>query len=186
MPISLKCHGCRSTLKVRDELAGKKVKCPRCQTVLVVPEEEEVAVAAEAAPARPRTGKTGRIQAGEPVARRKQGIRTTRRGEDEEDEAPRPARARRKGGKNGTTYKPCPRCGAEEPKKVKWTAWGSFYGPALFSHVACQECGYGYNGKTGRSNLVAAIIFVTMPLLGILGIIAAILYMLVQRGHLKF
>src|SRR5206468_3858734 len=37
MPVSLTCSGCKVTLKVRDELAGKKVKCPRCSTLLVVP-----------------------------------------------------------------------------------------------------------------------------------------------------
>jgi hypothetical protein len=174
---------------VRDDLAGKKVKCPRCQTILVVPaEQEEVAVGAPArkagAQARPHTGKTGRIQAAEPVARRKQGIRTSP-GPDH-DEAVSPSRRNKKGDRGGRKYKPCPKCGAEEPKKVKWTAWGSFYGPAMFSHVACQECGYCYNGKTGGSNLVAAIVFVTVPLIGILGIIGAIIYMLIKRGHLSF
>jgi hypothetical protein len=202
MPISLKCHGCKSTLKVRDELAGKKVKCPRCQTVLVVPEEEEVVAAVEAdeeeeearPKPRPRTGKTGRFQAGEPAPRRNQGIRTTRRTEEEEEEEEeeRPREARRKdrrggkGGKGGKDYKPCPQCGAEGATRVKWTAWGSFYGPAMFTHVCCPECGYCYNGKTGRSNMVPAIVFVTVPLVGILGIIGAIVYMLVQRNYLKF
>jgi ribosomal protein S27E len=182
MPISLKCHGCRSTLKVRDELAGRKVKCPRCQTVLVVPEGEEVAVGAAAVPARARSGKTGRIQASQPVARRKHGIRT----EPGRDFEPAPAPSRGKDGKPAKKYKPCPKCGAEGARRVRWTAWGSFYGPAMFTHVVCPECGAGYNGKTGRSNIVPAIIFVTMPLIGIAGIICAIVYMLVQRGHLKF
>ncbi len=185
MSITLKCHGCHTTLRVGDKLAGRKVKCPRCQVVLVVPEDEEAeAVVAEVAPARPRTGKTGRIQAAQPVARRKHGIRT----EPVEDEelSPRERRGGRKGGRDDkadTLYKPCPQCGAEEPKKVKWTAWGSFYGPALFNHVRCLECGYCYNGKTGRSNLIPAIIFVAVPLMGILGIIGAIVFMLFKRGY---
>jgi hypothetical protein len=186
MSISLKCHGCKSTLRVRDELAGKKVKCPRCHSVLVVPEGEEVAVGAQArqAPARARTGKTGRIQAAQPAAKRKQGIRTSPT--PDHDDAIAPSRRGKKGGKGDRKYQPCPKCGAEDPKKVKWTAWGSFYGPAMFSHVACQECGYAYNGKTGRSNLIAAIVFVTVPLIGILGIIGAIIFMLIKRGHLTF
>jgi predicted Zn finger-like uncharacterized protein len=186
MSISLKCNGCQSTLRVRDELSGKKVKCPRCQTVLVVPKPAEVAVGAAAGQtgaARPRTGKTGRIQATEPAPRRKQAIRTDRdRGQGA---VPPVAPSGRTGGKPGK-YKPCPKCGADGARRVKWTAWGSFYGPRLFTHVACQECGYCYNGKTGRSNLLAAIIFVSMPLLGIVGIIGGIVWMLMQRGYLKF
>lgn len=38
MPIALKCEQCGKALKVRDELAGKRVKCPQCQNVLRVPE----------------------------------------------------------------------------------------------------------------------------------------------------
>ena len=60
-----------------------------------------------------------------------------------------------------------------------FTPWGSFYGPALFNHVRCPECRYAYNGRTGRSNLIPAIIFVTIPALiiaGLLGFIAVVLY----------
>jgi predicted Zn finger-like uncharacterized protein len=194
MSITLKCHGCRTTLRVRDELAGRKVKCPRCQTILPVPEgdvdvevdeEEPVAVASKQQAI--RTSRTSRQPARgvqrEGGTARKDGIRTER-GRDEPREVPR----RRKGdkGDKDSKYKPCPQCGAEGPKRVKWTAWGSFYGPALFSHVRCLECGYCYNGKTGRSNILAAAVFVTVPLLGILGIIGGIVYMLYTRGHLKF
>jgi serine/threonine protein kinase len=35
--MSFPCSGCGAALKVRTELAGKKVKCPRCGTALVVP-----------------------------------------------------------------------------------------------------------------------------------------------------
>jgi hypothetical protein len=40
MAISVECE-CGKTIKVKDELAGKKIKCPECQAVLTVPEEEE-------------------------------------------------------------------------------------------------------------------------------------------------
>jgi hypothetical protein len=30
MPISITCTGCQSVLKVRDELLGKRIKCPKC------------------------------------------------------------------------------------------------------------------------------------------------------------
>src|SRR5260370_31611600 len=36
MPITLKC-GCGKHLKVRDELAGKRARCPGCGTILPVP-----------------------------------------------------------------------------------------------------------------------------------------------------
>jgi endogenous inhibitor of DNA gyrase (YacG/DUF329 family) len=66
---------------------------------------------------------------------------------------------------------PCPQCGASGAERVIWTLWGSFYGPALFSHVRCPECQATYNGRTGGSNLIPAIIFVTLPMLLIAGII---------------
>ena len=44
MAIKFLCSNkdCRAELTVGDELAGKKVKCPRCKTVMVVPEAEPV------------------------------------------------------------------------------------------------------------------------------------------------
>ncbi|HTU23033.1 MAG TPA: DUF1583 domain-containing protein [Gemmataceae bacterium] len=36
-PISLRCSGCEKTLKVKAELAGKKIKCPQCGQVVLVP-----------------------------------------------------------------------------------------------------------------------------------------------------
>ena len=66
---------------------------------------------------------------------------------------------------------------------MTWTPWGSFYGPALFNHVRCRECGFGYNGLTGKSNLIPAIFFVTVPAVLIVGILVALLWVLgVFRG----
>jgi len=36
MPIRVKCEKCKKTLSVKDHLAGKKIKCPVCQNVVVV------------------------------------------------------------------------------------------------------------------------------------------------------
>jgi len=188
MTISLRCTGCQSTLKLRDELAGKRVKCPRCQTVLLVPqpEEELVEVAVEKrhvkkAPPEPRkpTGRTGRVQREEPVATRKNKVQLGA------NEAAPVAPSKKKAGK-ASKYKPCPNCGTDGATRVKWTSWGSFYGPRLFTHVQCPECAYCYNGKTGRSNALAAAMFVLVPLLGILAILGGLGYVLVQRGHLSF
>jgi hypothetical protein len=35
--VSIACSACGRKLKVRAELAGKKVKCPQCREALVVP-----------------------------------------------------------------------------------------------------------------------------------------------------
>lgn len=37
MPIVVQCGSCKKQFKAGDHLAGKKVKCPGCQTPLVVP-----------------------------------------------------------------------------------------------------------------------------------------------------
>ena len=42
------CTGCQKTFRLRDEMAGRKVRCPECEAVLVVPARtsEEVSVRA--------------------------------------------------------------------------------------------------------------------------------------------
>jgi len=67
---------------------------------------------------------------------------------------------------------------------VKWTFWGSFYGPAMFTHVRCPECDYAHTGRTGGSNLIPAIVFVAVPLIGILALFGVIIYIFVARGRL--
>ncbi|MGL6096755.1 MAG: hypothetical protein ACRC7O_13285, partial [Fimbriiglobus sp.] len=46
MPIEVKCASCAATLRAPDNAGGKKVKCPRCQSPMIVPvpqvEEESV------------------------------------------------------------------------------------------------------------------------------------------------
>jgi phage FluMu protein Com len=37
MPISVSCTNCSATLRTPDTAAGKKIKCPKCQTILSVP-----------------------------------------------------------------------------------------------------------------------------------------------------
>jgi ribosomal protein S27E len=173
MSISLTCKGCKHTLTVRDDLAGKKVKCPRCSAALTVPGPDEDAPV-EVVP-----------EEGTQEAPRKSRTAASRRDEDDEDDRDRDRdqeddedRVKVK-----SKYKSCPQCGEYGAKRVAWTAWGSFYGPAMFTHVRCPECGYCYNGKTGRSNLIAAILFVSVPLLGILGLIAAIVYIFYRQGY---
>jgi Zn-dependent protease with chaperone function len=45
MAISVTCGQCRHSLQVKDELAGKRGKCPKCQTVIEVPAPVAVAAA---------------------------------------------------------------------------------------------------------------------------------------------
>jgi hypothetical protein len=59
-------------------------------------------------------------------------------------------------------------------ERVVFTFWGSFYGPALLCHVRCPDCHTAYNGRSGRSNLLGILLFVSIPLLGILAVIAAL------------
>ena len=58
-----------------------------------------------------------------------------------------------------TEFAPCPMCSSSNASKVSWTWWGSFFGPYLFTHVKCEDCGGTYNGKTGKSNKVPIIIY---------------------------
>jgi hypothetical protein len=63
MSIELECLACGRNLRVRDELAGRKVRCPGCGKVMPVPavveelpvvgEEEELPEEEEESPARP-------------------------------------------------------------------------------------------------------------------------------------
>lgn len=114
--------------------------------------------------------------------------RGRRRDEEDEDERDdrrdrrdRDERDDRRGGKR-LAYKPCPRCGCTDATKIVWTFWGSFYGPAMFNHVRCRDCGYAYNGRSGRSNLIPAIIFVTIPAVLIAGIIGFLILVLKNAG----
>jgi anti-sigma factor RsiW len=42
MPIDLSCD-CGRALRVKDELAGKKIRCPQCKSILAVPTKEDEA-----------------------------------------------------------------------------------------------------------------------------------------------
>jgi hypothetical protein len=156
MPIQLCCPECNKPLKVKDELAGKKVKCPGCGKPVPVPvpdeEPEPVVEEVQEAPA-PKPAKAA-------VTAKAKAPPTVEAADDddqpEEERAPK-GKAGKKA-KGGQQWVPCPNCGAEGARRVKYTFWGSVYGPRLFSHVRCQECRTTYNGKTGGSNIIPAII----------------------------
>jgi DNA-directed RNA polymerase subunit RPC12/RpoP len=191
MTATMNCPGCQATLRLRDDMAGKKIKCPRCAQLIAVPAREG-ATAAEAAPggevaaeaitlepegAKAEPTATRRCPAcGERIAVTARQCRYCQADVAEAERAEPPAERRSK-------YKPCPRCGEEGAKRVKFTFWGSYYGTALFNHVRCPACGYKYNGKTGRSNILPAIVFVTVPLLGILALIGWALWYIHKQGY---
>ena len=46
-------------------------------------------------------------------------------------------------------------------------------GPALLTHVKCEECGTQYNGKTGKSNTTGIVIY-TVAIIGVVIVLGAI------------
>lgn len=188
MAATMNCPGCQALLRLRDDMAGKKIRCPRCSHVVAVPaKDEETLEEVESAAAVTETpGPKSKAKAatrpcpecGERIpveARKCRHCKAVVEDELEEDEDEAPASKRSK-------FKPCPRCGEVGAKRVVWTFWGSFYGPAMLSHVRCPECGYAYNGRSGRSNLIPAIIFVAVPLLLILGLIGFVIWIFHKQG----
>jgi DNA-directed RNA polymerase subunit M/transcription elongation factor TFIIS len=201
MSATMNCPGCKTLLRIREEMAGKKIKCPRCAHIVAIPAKgtaavvtlEEVVEPEERVTAKPESKTQAKPattrpcpKCGEriPVEARKcryckaviaeEEVEELDEAEDEEEDAP---------AKKHSKYKPCPRCGEVGAKRVVWTAWGSFYGPAMFTHVRCPECGCKYNGKSGRSNLIPAIIFVSLPLLFILAIFGVLIWYIHHLGY---
>jgi hypothetical protein len=183
-------------------MAGKKIRCPKCQEVVSIPGDAAVDVVEEVGEAEPVTlaettseaisevapaGKRDDFAEVVPTSPRKRSSKecphcgemvavTARRcpackEELDEDEEGEPS------------YVPCPRCGSNDVERAVWTFWGSFYFTALFNHVRCQECNYGYNGYNGKSNLLPAIICVTIPALLIAGVIGGLYWVLAERGY---
>jgi DNA-directed RNA polymerase subunit M/transcription elongation factor TFIIS len=192
MPLMITCPGCKAKLRIRDEFAGKAMKCPRCSSPVDVPaekeapaeevvtaavvEEEEI-VTAEVEPDRParRKGREPDLvkcpECGKRVPADAKRCRHCRAWlDDRGDEEP------------GGEWIPCPQCGEPEPRKVEWTWWGSYFGPRLGSQVECVECGHNYNGISGGSNIGLKIVFVALPLLGILGILVGLFFILKGKG----
>ncbi len=187
MPTKMDCPGCQTSLRLRDDMAGKKIKCPRCGKVVAVPAEEVVMLeevgddAITAEPPASSKAKKKNIttrpcpECGEPVAMTARGCSHCKAILDDDEEEDR--------GPRRSKYKPCPSCGATGAKRVVWTFWGSFYGPALFTHVRCPECGYAYNDRTGGSNLIPAIVFVAVPLFILFAILASVVWFIHRQGY---
>jgi hypothetical protein len=207
MAETVACPGCQTQLKLKPEYAGRKIKCPRCAHLIVVPSIAGVRAS------RPEAG------AGKAVTQRGPGAagkKARPRADDDDDDAviaEPPTRKKRRSDmapcpecgepvdvaatkcphcktlleadeeEEYRKWKKCPTCGKQAAKRVLWTFWGSFYFTALFKHVRCEECGTKYNGKTGRSNMTPAVMCVSIALVLILGLALLILWILSTRGY---
>jgi DNA-directed RNA polymerase subunit RPC12/RpoP len=216
MAETVACPGCQVKLKLKPEYAGKKIKCPRCAHLIVVPSVAGVTAGRPrpGAPAKlaPRGAPQKAVTPKVPAAAAKK----ARPPADDDDDAViagPPTKKKRKSDmapcpecgepvdvaatkcphcktpleadeeEEYRKWKKCPTCGKQAAKRVLWTFWGSFYFTALFKHVRCEECGTKYNGKTGKSNLVPALMCVSIALLLILGLAVLILWILSTRGY---
>lgn len=83
MAITVSCE-CGKKLKVKEELAGKKVRCPECQATMVVPSaeaEEDVGIVAAPPPRKSPAAEEEGVQAAPP--------RKRARAEDDDEPPPR-------------------------------------------------------------------------------------------------
>src|SRR6476469_2883225 len=67
MPIAITCAGCGKNLKVKDEWAGKKGKCPQCGTTFLIPAAGEASKKAWGGASAAVAEKKAREKKGAPV-----------------------------------------------------------------------------------------------------------------------
>lgn len=186
MKLEVQCPACKTEFRFTDRSEVKTVPCPHCGDPVskdlgtVVLEEAVQTTKSKSdlsrSPSPNRGEERGGMQrcpnCGKPISVKAQKCKYCRAwlDEDEEDEP-------------YTEYVPCPRCGARRSERVVFTFWGSFYGPALLTHVQCPKCYYKYNGKTGKSNLIPAIIFVLVPLFLIFAVIVGLVFFAISLGR---
>ncbi len=89
MPLTLTCPECSGKLKVADNLAGKKIKCPKCSTVFPANAPEEAAITARVPPSAEPEGISSTIASHEElleeeVVRPRRAARNIRRNPSEE------------------------------------------------------------------------------------------------------
>ena len=118
------------------------------------------------------------MQREEPAASRQNKLRIGR------DEA-RIWSAGPKAGKPGK-FKPCPRCGAEGATAREMDVVGQLLRAEAVHARPLPGVRLLLQRQDGRSNAVPAVLFVAVPLLGILGILGGIVYVLFQRGYASF
>lgn len=184
--IKFSCPQCGKNISAPESFAGKRGKCPGCQATMPIPTIE-----ANVPNAPPPVAAT-RIQTQPPVsadddileaqpADEDERPRRRRRRRDEDDDDDHPSRRERYTSSSGTPigrtgYAVCYNCGADRGSRVSWTFWGGLIGPAIICHVKCGRCGTTYNGRSGKSNTTAIIIYfvVTFLIFGGLAVCAGI------------
>jgi predicted Zn finger-like uncharacterized protein len=98
MPTVIKCPGCQKPLKLNESQAGKRVRCPACKQVFVVPPaEEELEVVDDQEedgppPKAPGAKRNPAVRAERPVRR----SRPAPEEEEDEEEEERPVRRSRR------------------------------------------------------------------------------------------
>jgi uncharacterized Zn finger protein len=176
--IQLKCPNCTKTIRAAEEHAGKRIRCPKCKEVLTLP-----AANTDVQAAAPRQALAPVKKGPPPIPKRSpvdededvptmQAIEedddapVVKRGrddpdEDDDEEEERQRRKRKKRKRRQGAYADCPNCDAPgDAHRVGFTWWGGLVGPAILTHVRCNDCGTCYNGRTGKSNNVAIAIYV--------------------------
>src|SRR5437870_5260016 len=91
MPITISCPSCRRQLRVPDDLLGKTVRCPGCQSTFTAEDPDAVAdvdvIEEEETPRRPARGTKPPRTEGEEIEAEGRSARRRRRREEEDEEA---------------------------------------------------------------------------------------------------
>jgi len=183
-----KCPGCQEMLIIPAASAEvsaaapapPKVRKPAPPASVEEVEEVEEAQEVEEEPAEEVEAEEEERIADRPANRR------SRPAEDEEEErvARQPARKRsrpaedddapqRKRRKSAGEWAECPKCGASDATRVRWTWWGGLVGPMIINTVRCNDCGTKYNGVHGDSNTTRIVIYTAVAAVISLVIIGA-------------
>ena len=183
MPIAVRCGKCGKTFSVPDNMAGKQAKCP-CGGVLSIP----APAAARARQPQPQSSLASFLD--EELTYERQKVEAKERQELEKQWATPQAApmgihasSTTKTPKKSDAYAACPNCHEVDGKRMYWTWWGGMIGPLFICHVKCGSCGTQYNGRSGKSNKTAIIIWLVSSLaVGLVGGVAAVVIALMLRG----
>lgn len=95
MPIELSCD-CGKQMRVKDELAGKRIRCPACKEALTVPDAEEELEEVVPVPERRVASPRGKSRREEDEEEERPRARRRRDEDEEEEEEERPRRKKRR------------------------------------------------------------------------------------------